>query len=146
MSEAQTFFEQVPIETVKKICEGRISRRKQRGCADDGIVQNALDKPELGNSDDAGHSGEPVSYERSVTVADEFSDDLKYPQWQKPLQAALLEFDPQQLQERIAAAEAAISARLDLLSKGPDSVAERLAIQDGLRLLSFLKERSSRIA
>jgi hypothetical protein len=77
---------------------------------------------------------------------EEPSDDLKYPDWQRPLQAALLEFDPQKLEETIATAEAAISARLDLLSRAPDNDNERLAIQDGLRLLSFLKERSSRIA
>lgn len=79
-------------------------------------------------------------------MADESSDDLKYPDWQKPIQAAMLEFDPQQLPGRIAAAEAAISARLVLLSAARDSVDEQLAIQDGIRLLSFLKERPSRTA
>jgi len=78
-------------------------------------------------------------------VADE-SHDLKYPEWQRPIQAALLEFDPQKLQERIALAEAAISARLDRLSEVSDGEAERMAIEDGLRLLSFLKDRPWRIA
>ncbi|HYA22974.1 MAG TPA: hypothetical protein VEF05_02380 [Terriglobales bacterium] len=79
-------------------------------------------------------------------MTDESSDDLKYPEWQRPIQAALLEFDPQQLPERIAAAEAAISVRFALLSEVPDSDAEQLAMQDGLKLLDFLKERPSRIA
>ena len=79
-------------------------------------------------------------------MADESSGDLKYPEWQKPIQAALLEFDPQRLHDRIATAEAAISARLVLLPEGPDGDWERLAIQDGVRLLRFLKERTSRTA
>jgi hypothetical protein len=79
-------------------------------------------------------------------MSDELSDGLKYPEWQKAIQAAMLEFDPLQLQNRILAAEAAISARLAELSEASDGDAERLAIQDGVRLLRFLKERPSRIA
>jgi hypothetical protein len=79
-------------------------------------------------------------------MTDESSDDLKYPEWQKPIQAAMLEFDPQHLRNRIASAEAAISARLAMLSEASDGDAERLAIQDGVRLLRFLKERPSRTA
>jgi hypothetical protein len=79
-------------------------------------------------------------------VADDSAEDLKYPEWQQPLQAALLEFDPQRLLERIVAAETAISTRLQLLSDRSSSDGERQAIQDGLRLISFLKERPSRIA
>jgi hypothetical protein len=79
-------------------------------------------------------------------MPDESSDDLRYPEWQKPIQAAMLEFDPLQLHSRIATAEAAISARLAALSEVADGDAERLAIQDGVRLLRFLKERPSRTA
>jgi hypothetical protein len=79
-------------------------------------------------------------------VKDDSSDDLRYPDWQKPIQAAMLEFDPQQLHTRIATAEAAISARLAVLSEVSDSDAERLAIQDGVRLLRFLRERPWRTA
>ena len=79
-------------------------------------------------------------------MADDSAEDLKYPEWQRPLQAALLEFDPQRLPERIVAAETAISTRLQLLSSRANGDSERQAIQDGLRLISFLKERPSRIA
>jgi hypothetical protein len=79
-------------------------------------------------------------------MADEPSDDLKYPEWQQPIQAAMLEFDPQRLHTRIATAEAAISARLAAISEDPASEAERLAIQDGVRLLRFLRERPLRSA
>ena len=79
-------------------------------------------------------------------MADESSDDLKYPDWQKPLQEALLEFDPHRLCERILTAEAAISDRLQRLSNEPNGNAERQAIQDARRILSFLKERPARIA
>jgi hypothetical protein len=83
---------------------------------------------------------------RSFNVSDSSADDLKYPEWQKPLQEALLEFDHHRLQERVATAEAAISNRLLALSGIPNSEAERQAIRDALALLRFLKDRSSRIA
>ena len=37
-----------------------------------------------------------------------FMADLKYPQWQKPYEEALLERDPQKLQEKLMKAETAI--------------------------------------
>ena len=79
-------------------------------------------------------------------MADETSDCLKYPEWQKALQEALLEFDPHQLKERITSAETAIADRQRQLSGGLTDEAERQAIQDGSRLLHFLKERLARIA
>jgi hypothetical protein len=79
-------------------------------------------------------------------VTDEGSDQLKYPEWQTAVQEALLEFDVDQLQERITAAEEVISNRLRALNGAPNDAAERQAIQDAIRLLAMLKERRSRIA
>ena len=67
-------------------------------------------------------------------------EDLKYPEWQKPLQEAILEFDIVRLPERIAEAEAAIFVRQLALANSPDGHSERDAIRDGLRILSALKK------
>jgi len=79
-------------------------------------------------------------------MADESSIDLMYPAWQAPLQAALLEFDPAQLRQRIAAAEEKIQQRLKELDGEADGRAERQSISDALSILSFLKERVARLA
>jgi hypothetical protein len=51
MEKAQTFFEQVPLETVKKICEERITRAKEHSSRVDTNVENPVAKPELNNSE-----------------------------------------------------------------------------------------------
>lgn len=79
-------------------------------------------------------------------MAEACSDELKYPKWQKAVQDAVLEFKIDSLQQRIAAAEAAINSRLQELSPSPDGLAERQAIQDALNVLKILKERHSRTA
>lgn len=53
---------------------------------------------------------------------------FKYPQWQKPLQAALIELDQQRLKEKVAEAEAAIVQRLQELGDSTDSTEERQAL------------------
>ena len=136
-----TYFEQVPVEVVKKICKERIQLTKEASA----VRTTRLNSLTAITANRMFHSSANSAPPERATMPDESSDGLKYPQWQEPIQAALLEFDPQMLSQRIAAAEAAISARLDLLSAAPDGHAERLAIQDGLRLLSFLRERPSRM-
>ena len=75
--------------------------------------------------------------ENRKEVAEETSDGLKYPEWQKALQEALLEFDPHHLKNRIRAAESAIADRQRQLSGGVTDEAERQAIQDGLDFSIF---------
>jgi len=79
-------------------------------------------------------------------VSEGFSERLEYPKWQTAVQEAVLEFEIDSLQQRIAAAEAAIDDRLQELSVSSDSHAERQAIRDALNLLRVLKERRSRTA
>ncbi len=67
------------------------------------------------------------------------TDSFLYPEWQKPWQAALVELDRAKLQERIAAAEAAIGSRLKATSAAPISPAEGQAITDALATLGVLK-------
>jgi hypothetical protein len=65
--------------------------------------------------------------------------ELKFPQWQAPLQQALLEFDPAKLREKIKSVEALIQQRIQELSQSADGHAERLAISDALSLLRIIK-------
>jgi hypothetical protein len=65
------------------------------------------------------------------------AESLKYPEWQKLLQEALLELDPEKLKQRVAAAETAIFKRLQAMSQDRDHTAERQAIEDALASLRF---------
>ena len=65
---------------------------------------------------------------------------LKYPQWQEPLAAAVLEFNPQQLPGKVQRAEEAISKRIDELAFEQGDQRERLALFDGLSILQSVKK------
>ena len=145
MSNPQTFFEQIPVETVKKIFQEKVRRTKKEIDSKDVTVPQPAPGTNLPVANNPSRSTDSAHKEGRF-MTDESSDDLRYPEWQRPIQAAMLEFDPQQLHIRIATAEAAISTRLAVLSETSDGDAERLAIQDGVRLLRFLKERPLRTA
>jgi len=66
--------------------------------------------------------------------------DLKYPQWQEPLAEAILEFDPQQVREKVQRAEEAIVRRIEELAFDPRNGRERQALVDGLELLRIVKK------
>jgi hypothetical protein len=67
---------------------------------------------------------------------------IPYPEWQEPFRQALLELDENRLSERVAAAEAAISNRLEVIEDDPLQQAERNAITDALSSLRILKRTS----
>jgi hypothetical protein len=67
--------------------------------------------------------------------------ELRYPEWQKPLQAALLELDREKLQQRIAEAEEALLRRQQaLMEDAVNHSTERAAITDGLSSLRSLRK------
>jgi len=66
-------------------------------------------------------------------------DDLAYPDWQKPVQAALVELDKDKLKERVAEADAAIFERQQAISQSRDHHAEREAIEYALANLRVVK-------
>ena len=68
------------------------------------------------------------------------NQDSKYPKWQQPLAAAILEFDPQRLHEKVQRAEAAIANRLEELATEQGNQLERLALFDGLSILKRVKK------
>ena len=66
-------------------------------------------------------------------------DAMRYPEWQGPLQEALLEVDREKLQSKMMKAEEAIFQRLQQLAGTSDSEAERQAIEDAISALRVLK-------
>jgi hypothetical protein len=70
------------------------------------------------------------------------SSTLRYPEWQRPYQAALLELNPEKLAKHVAEAEAAIFKRLLQLSDSHDGQAEREVIQGAISGLKILKRDS----
>jgi hypothetical protein len=69
-------------------------------------------------------------------------DDLEYPDWQRPVQEALVELDTEKLKERVAAAEAAIFERQQAISQSRDHHAERESIEYALASLRVVKKET----
>jgi hypothetical protein len=65
--------------------------------------------------------------------------ELKYPEWQKPYQDALLERDTNNLEAKIHLAEWKIFQRLQTVSADSDHHGEKSAIADALNVLRALK-------
>ena len=65
--------------------------------------------------------------------------DLKYPKWQQPYQAALVELDQEQMLARVHAAETAIFLRLQEMAANPGGNSEKQAIEEALCTLRVLK-------
>ncbi|MGH9575126.1 MAG: hypothetical protein ACRD40_16555 [Candidatus Acidiferrales bacterium] len=65
--------------------------------------------------------------------------ELKFPQWQRPLQELILERDQARLTCKIEDVERLISLRFLRLQNKSDSLDERQALTDALSLLRILK-------
>jgi len=68
------------------------------------------------------------------------SMELKYPQWQKPLKAALIEVDPRELNAKVQVAEMAISSRMQQLESASVSKDELCALAEGLSAIRVMKK------
>ena len=66
---------------------------------------------------------------------------VRYPEWQKLYEEALIEFDKSKLGERIATAEKTILNRLDEISGSPLHVTERQALDDAMVFLRVIKPK-----
>lgn len=64
---------------------------------------------------------------------------VRYAEWQKPYEEALIEFDKSKLAERVAAAERAILNRREKILEDPAYATERQAIEDALVFLRVIK-------
>ena len=118
MGLAKTYFEQVPLETVKKILEQQ-SVAQTDTSSDLVMVKNFA--PDTGDSE-------------LIDV-----QALEYPSWQKCCQEALIELDREKLKEKVAAAEAMVFQRLQEIADRTDAQAERQALMDVTSSLRFLK-------
>lgn len=67
-------------------------------------------------------------------------DGLRYPNWQSPLQEAILELDPTRLAQRIQEVENLIFERRQAISSDADNQDERQALIDGGAILRGLKK------
>jgi hypothetical protein len=67
---------------------------------------------------------------------------LAFPEWQKPVQEALIELDHEKLQARMAAAKTAISNRLESIAPQEGHQAEKQAIEDALVILRMLENQN----
>jgi hypothetical protein len=65
--------------------------------------------------------------------------ELKYPEWQGPLQELILEFNREKLPGKIQNVETLISKRLRQLRDEMNGLAEIQAINDGLAVLRIIK-------
>jgi len=65
---------------------------------------------------------------------------LKYPTWQEPYRAAVMETNPKLLKLKIAGAEQAAILRFKELENSPDLHAELTALTDALTALKILAE------
>jgi hypothetical protein len=65
---------------------------------------------------------------------------LKYPIWQEPYRAAVIEANPKLLRDKIAVAEQAAILRLKQLESSADHHHEVIALTDALAALKILGE------
>jgi hypothetical protein len=65
--------------------------------------------------------------------------ELKFPEWQAPLQDVLLEFDSAKLEQQIHKVEALITQRIEQLPRASNSHEERDAINHALGLLRMIR-------
>jgi hypothetical protein len=66
-------------------------------------------------------------------------EELKFPEWQAPLQEVILEFDREKLPEKIQKVETLIFERLQQLRQESDGRNEREAINNALSILRVIK-------
>ncbi|HEY6183003.1 MAG TPA: hypothetical protein VIW67_12200 [Terriglobales bacterium] len=112
MSSSNIYFEQVPLEIItQEIAVGRISDK-----------MTTEDDPNVGPE-----------------TMPAYEEGLEYPEWQKPLQEALLEINGSCLEERVRLAEVAIANRLQSIALEPENRREQQAIADALSSLRILK-------
>ena len=70
-------------------------------------------------------------------------EELKFPEWQKPLQDAILEFDREKLFEKLKKVEALIIERDQQLARANDGHVERVALSDSMSVIRVLADRTN---
>src|ERR1700687_2573497 len=128
MSKPKISFEQVSLEVVKKILEDQAQEKKNGWPgAQDQEQEVSKDFSETratnGGTRKLPQKTDPEkSNGKRQTLNDE---ELKFTEWQAPLQDLILEFDPKKLAEKIQRVETVIFERQQQLYQGSDGHAER---------------------
>jgi hypothetical protein len=66
---------------------------------------------------------------------------LKYPEWQGPLKAAVLDFNTRSLREKLEKLENLLSARFEALASDACAGDERQALSEGFTTIYILKKQ-----
>src|ERR1700722_1127817 len=130
MRRAKTNFEQIPVELVKKIAEEGFPEVKE--IRNENVI---LKVPHASRAHSRCRNGRTVE----IRLGSDDDGVIKYPDWEKPLQEAVVEVDKDKLKSQVGAAEPAIFNRLQAISRSPDHAAEHQAIADALALIRVLK-------
>jgi uncharacterized alpha/beta hydrolase family protein len=69
-------------------------------------------------------------------------EELRFPEWQKPLQDLILEFDREKLAEKVKKVEALIIERDRQLRVSDSHTDERVALSDALAIIRVLTDRA----
>jgi hypothetical protein len=106
MRTAKTHFEQIPVELVKKIAEEGFPEVKE--IRNDNVI---LKVPAKKTEPHASRAHSRCRNGRTAEIRLGSDDDgvIKYPDWEKPLQEAVVEVDKDKLKSQVGAAETAIS-------------------------------------
>jgi hypothetical protein len=91
----------------------------------------------------------PVAVAKKIAEEEELKrdtnideDELQFPEWQKPLQDAILEFDREKLFERLKKVEGLIIERDRELVQAGDGHVERQALNDARTVIRVLTDRT----
>lgn len=160
MSKSIIRFEQVSLEVVKKILEDQAQEKKNGrpfAQGQDQEVSKDSSKAAAGNGGlrilppkktgnqfviklDGGNGVSDRDPEKSNgTLQTMSNEELKFPEWQAPLQDLILEFDPKKLSKKIQKVETVIFERQQQLYQESDGHAERVALNDGLNIIRLIK-------
>ena len=70
-------------------------------------------------------------------------EELRFPEWQKPLQDLILEFDRESLIRKVKRVEALIIERDQELARTGDGHDERVALSDAMSIIRLLTDRAT---
>ncbi len=145
MRKSKLHFEQIPVEVAKKVLEqekqrNEIAEKKQT--VDESAIWETPARKTQNSVAIVTRLGESDAKMAGFAAIAEDWDALDYPDWQRPVQAALLEMEKDKLTARVGDAEIAIFNRLQAISQGSDHGDERQALEDALSNLRVLKRES----
>jgi hypothetical protein len=98
------------------------------------IIQERIAKGEITEIPDNGECDSDSGFNMQSL----FMENLPYPDWQAPLQAALLELNEEKLRQHVAATKMAIAERLMSLASETNCRDEQQALADAMSTLRVL--------